>query len=73
MAPALLDEWTELRSRPVGDGEVILAERMRRAEVGPESIIVAQYATWFCGPTGFVSGRYFDERLEAEQDFGSRL
>ena len=64
--------WAQRQSRPVDGGDVILAERMRQADIGRKSIMVEEYGTWYVGDVGPVLGHYFDALPEAEQDFSDR-
>jgi len=65
-------DWQQLSERPVRDGRIVLAERMREADLGRKRILVEQYVTWFVGDDGRVDPHTFDFRQQAIEDFAAR-
>lgn len=64
--------WTQLGERDVADGRVMLARRLREADIGPKRILIDQYATWLTGPMGTEQMRTFDDHQAAAEDFAAR-
>lgn len=72
MTPPVPPGWTLLRTRGVEGGELVLAERMREADLGSKRVLVEQFGTWYFDGRGELQPRYFDERTPAQLDFQSR-
>lgn len=72
MATDLPPDWHQMSERPVAGGRIVLAERMRPADLGIKRVLVEQYATWFVGADGPVRQHTFDTRDAAVEDYEQR-